>query len=240
MSALLEVRGLCYAYPGGQEALRGVSLSLSEGEHVALVGANGSGKSTLLLHLAGALAAPDGTVFLHGGPAGAEALREAVGLIFQEPDDQLLMPQVLEDAAFGLVARGMPAAEAQARALSTLGKLGAAHLANRPPHRLSGGEKRMAALAGILVMEPEVLVLDEPTAALDPRARRRVIELLNSMEASTLLLATHDLDMALDVCTRAAILCEGRVAAEGPLPDLFRDQTLLERCGLELPLRYGG
>ncbi len=240
MSALLEVRGLCYAYPGGQEALRGVSLSLTAGEHVALVGANGSGKSTLLLHLAGALAAPTGTLFLHGGAAGAERLRKAVGLIFQEPDDQLLMPQVLEDAAFGLVARGVPVAEAQARALDVLKSLGAAHLADRPPHRLSGGEKRMAALAGILVMEPEVLVLDEPTAALDPRARRRVIERLNSMKEATLLLATHDLDMALDVCTRAIILCEGRAAAEGPLPDLFRDRALLERCGLELPLRYGG
>ncbi|MCR4819300.1 MAG: energy-coupling factor ABC transporter ATP-binding protein, partial [Fretibacterium sp.] len=209
MSALLEVRGLCYAYPGGHEALRGVSFSLSAGEHVALVGANGSGKSTLLLHLAGVLAAPDGSLFLHGVPAGMERLREAVGLIFQEPDDQLLMPRVLEDAAFGLVARGVPAAEAQARALDVLKSLGAAHLTDRPPHRLSGGEKRMAALAGILVMEPEVLALDEPTAALDPRARRRVIELLRPMRTS-LILATHDLDMALDVCTRAVILCDGQ------------------------------
>ncbi len=239
MAALLEVRGLHYAYPGGNEALKGVSLSLSAGERVALVGANGSGKSTLLLHLAGALSAPEGTLLLHGGPAGEQRLREAVGLIFQETDDQLLMPQVLEDAAFGLVARGMPAAEAQTKALETLKKLGAAHLADRPPHRLSGGEKRMAALAGILVTEPEVLALDEPTAALDPQARRRVINLLRTMSTACLL-ATHDLDMALDVCTRAVILCGGRVTAEGPLPDLFRDRALLERCGLELPLRYGG
>ncbi|MBR1672693.1 MAG: energy-coupling factor ABC transporter ATP-binding protein [Fretibacterium sp.] len=239
MSPLLEVRALRYVYPDGHEALRGVSLSLGAGERVALVGANGSGKSTLLLHLAGALPAPENGVFLHGGPAGPERLRKSVGLIFQEPDDQLLMPQVLEDVAFGLVARGVPAKEARTRARAVLESLGAGRLAERPPHRLSGGEKRLAALAGILVMEPEVLVLDEPTAALDPRARRRVIELLRSMERETaVLLATHDLDMALDTCARAVILHEGRVAAEGALPGLFRDAELLERVGLELPLRY--
>lgn len=238
---LLEVRELYYAYPDGHEALRDVSLDLMEGEKMALVGANGSGKSTLLLHLAGALAAQKGDVLLRGESVGEDLgrLREAVGLVFQEPDDQLFMPTVLEDAAFGLVARGMPSGEAQARAMEVLEVLGAAHLAARPPHRLSGGEKRMAALAGVLAMEPKVLILDEPTAALDPRARRRVIETLQGMEG-TALIATHDLDMALDLCSRAVILSGGRAAASGALPDLFRDETMLQGNGLELPLRYSG
>ena len=242
---VLEVRGLRYAYPdgaeGNREALSGVSLALGAGEKLALVGPNGSGKSTLLLHLAGAIPVQSGDIFLHGEPAGEnpERLRRAVGLIFQEPDDQLFMPRVVEDVAFGLVAGGVPVAEAQARALETLEALGAAHLADRPPHRLSGGEKRRVSLAGILVMAPEVLVLDEPTAALDPRSRRRVIEVLRAMEGP-LILATHDLDMALDVCSQAIILHEGRVAAQGALPVLFRDGGLLERCGLELPLRFAG
>ena len=235
---ILEVRNLHYAYPGsGKEALSGVSFSLAEGEKTALVGPNGSGKSTLLLHIAGALNAPKGALWLRGESADPEAMRQSVGLIFQEPDDQLFMPSVIEDAAFGLVARGMAVDEAQARALSALSGLGVPHLASRPPHRLSGGEKRMAALAGILAMEPDILVLDEPTAALDPRARRRVIEVLQQMN-KTLLLATHDLDMALDVCSRALILQGGRVSAEGPLPGLFRDAALLDENGLELPLRW--
>ena len=239
MAVVLEVHDLHYAYEGSDgEALAGVSFSLDAGTKTALVGPNGSGKSTLLLHLAGALSAvPGEAILLHGEPAKPEGLREAVGLIFQEPDDQLFMPSVLEDAAFGLVARGLATDEAQARALETLSALGISHLAGRPPHRLSGGEKRMAALAGILALSPEVLVLDEPTAALDPRARRRVIKTLQQMD-KTILLATHDLDMALDVCHRAIVLCEGKLAAEGALPGLFRDEALLERCGLELPLRF--
>lgn len=250
---VLEVRGLRYAYPdgtvapagtgalsgtGGREALKGVSLVLGAGEKLALVGPNGSGKSTLLLHLAGAILIQSGEVLLHGEPVGGDMtrLRGAVGLIFQEPDDQLFMPRVVEDVAFGLVTRGVPVAEAQARALEMLESLGIAHLAERPPHRLSGGEKRIVSLAGILVMAPEVLALDEPTAALDSQARRRVIRCLQSMEGP-MILATHDLDMALDVCARAVVLHEGRVPAEGALPGLFRDEALLERCGLEPPPR---
>lgn len=233
----LEVRALHYSYPDGHKALNGVSFSLRENEKLALVGPNGSGKSTLLLHLAGGIAARQGEIRLYGRPAGTEDLRRAVGLIFQEPDDQLFMPQVADDVAFGLVARGVPAGEARLKALSMLERLGAAHVAERPPHRLSGGEKRLAALAGILVMEPQVIVLDEPTSALDPRARRRVIETLRAL-SRPLILTTHDLDMALDVCGRAALLHDGVVAVEGSLPDLFRDKELLERNGLELPLRY--
>ena len=198
-----EVRDLRYSYPGAQEgALRGVSFSLAAGEKAALVGPNGSGKSTLLLHLAGALPlsqrgalpASQGAILLHGEDASPEHLREAVGLIFQEPDDQLLMPTVVEDVAFGLVARGVPLEEARARALQSLASLGVAHLADRPPHRLSGGEKRRVSLAGILVMEPEVLVLDEPINGLDPQGIIEIRELilkLNREQKITVLLSSH-------------------------------------------------
>ncbi|NLL35940.1 MAG: ABC transporter ATP-binding protein [Fretibacterium sp.] len=234
---LLEVRDLHHSYPDGHPSLNGVFFELYPGEKLALVGPNGSGKSTLLLHLAGCLAAQKGAVLLRGRPVGNELklLREAVGLIFQEPDDQLFMPQVLEDVAFGLVARGMGTALAHERAEAVLDALNISHLASRPPHRLSGGEKRLVALAGILAMSPEMVVLDEPSAALDPRARRRVIELLQELD-TPLILATHDLDMALDVCGRAVLLYEGRVVAEGRAEKLLGDEVLLCRNGLELPL----
>ncbi len=236
----LIIKDLYYAYPDGNSALNGVSLNLKQGEKAALIGANGSGKSTLLLHIAGALASQSGEIIISGEKIHSknlDKLRSAVGLIFQDPDDQLFMPEVLEDVAFGLVARGENPENAKVKALKILNDLNISHLANRPPHRLSGGEKRMVTLAGILIMQPEILALDEPSAALDPRARRRLIEILKNID-KTVLLATHDLDMALDVCERAVILNKGRVTASGALPDLLRDKELLEQNGLELPLRY--
>ena len=233
---MLEVRDLRYSYPDGHEALRGVTFSLSDGEKVALVGANGSGKSTLLLHLAGAVDVQAGRISFRG-ESSREALRRNVGLTFQDADDEILMPTVLEDVAFSLIAGGMPVRDAYERSMQMLGALGVSHLADRAAHKLSGGEKRMVSFAGVLVREPEVLALDEPTAGLDPRARRRVINFLMKSD-KTIILATHDLDMALDVCSRAIILSEGRVACEGSLPELFRDKNILEANGLELPLRY--
>lgn len=237
----LIIKDLFYSYPDGHSALNGVSLSLNRGEKVALIGANGSGKSTLLLHIAGVLAPQRGEIFFNENIINAknlDILKKNVGLIFQEPDDQLFMPDVLEDVSFGLVAQNINIEEAKTQALKILEELEISHLANRPPHKLSGGEKRMVTLAGILIMQPEILALDEPTAALDPKARRRVINILNSLKNKTLLLATHDLDMALDVCQRAVILHKGRVAASGKLPELLRDEKLLNKNGLELPLRY--
>ena len=233
---MLEVQGLKFSYPDGHEALRGVTFSVCEGEKIALAGANGSGKSTLLLHLAGAIDVQEGRITFKGD-ASQEALRKNIGLTFQDSDDELLMPTVLEDATFSLVAGGMSVNEARERARKILASLGIAHLAERPPHKLSGGEKRMVSFAGVLAGEPEVLALDEPSAGLDPRARRRVINFLRET-SKTIILATHDLDMALDVCTRAIILSDGAVACEGELPDLFINREVLEANGLELPLRY--
>ena len=233
---MLRVENLRYRYPDGHEALRGVSLTVREGEKLALVGANGSGKSTLLLHIAGAVGVQQGRIAFRGQES-QEALRKNIGLTFQDADDQLLMPSVVEDVAFSLTAAGLSRQEAHERARGILDSLGIAHLAGRPPHRLSGGEKRIVSFAGVLAGEPEVLALDEPSSALDPRARRRVIEFLRESR-HTIILATHDLDMALDVCTRAVILREGIAACEGVLPELFTKREILEANGLELPLRY--
>lgn len=227
---MLEVHDLHYRYEDGflsDEALKGITFKLNDGEKIALVGANGSGKSTLLLHLAGALKVQTGKIILNA----------STGLIFQDSDDQLLMPSVIEDVSFTLTANGMNRRHAHERANEILSELGISHLSNRPPHKLSGGEKRMVTIAGVLASEPDVLLLDEPTSGLDPRARRRVINFLRDSE-KTILLASHDLDLTLDVCTRAIILRDGLIAAEGELPELFMNQNLLEDNGLELPLRY--
>lgn len=224
---MLEVENLKYRYPDGHEALKGITFTIHDGEKVALVGANGSGKSTLLLHIAGALKIQEGKISREGN----------VGLTFQEADDQILMPSVLEDVAFSLIAGGMNTKQAHERAVNILTSLGIMHLSSRPPHKLSGGEKRMVSFAGILASEPELLALDEPSAGLDPRARRRVIDFLRT-STKTILLASHDLDMTLDVCSRAIILRDGQIAQTGELPELFMNRELLESCGLELPLRY--
>ncbi len=233
---MLDVVNLRYEYPGGHEALRGVNLRVNDGEKIALVGANGSGKSTLLLHIAGAVDVQKGRITFRGRE-GAEVLRENIGLTFQNADDEILMPTVIEDVAFSLTASGMSVQSSHEHAQKILAELGISHLALRPPHRLSGGEKRLVTFAGVLASNPEVLALDEPTAGLDPKARRRVINFLRETD-KTIILATHDLDMAIDVCTRAVILHEGEISCEGLLPELFTDKNILEENNLELPLRY--
>ena len=190
----------------------------------------------MLLHIAGAVEVQSGRITFNGRE-GSDVLREKVGLTFQNADDELLMPSVIEDAAFSLTASGMPPHSAHERAGEILATLGISHLSSRPPHRLSGGEKRLVTFAGILASNPEILALDEPTAGLDPKARRRDINFLRKTEKAVIL-ATHDLDMALDVCGRAVILSGGEISAEGELPELFKDGDMLEVNGLELLLRY--
>lgn len=234
----LEIQNLKYIYPDGHEALKNISFTIRHGEKIGLIGANGSGKSTLLLNIAGAFPVQSGKIFLDGNEINnTSQLRNLTGLIFQDPDDQILMPSVIEDTAFNLVAAGMNVNYAQEKSLKILQQLGILHLKDRPPHKLSGGEKRMTSLAGILISEPEILALDEPTSALDPGARRRVINFLNQTN-KTILLASHDLDMILDTCSRAIILNHGNISADDSLPDLFKNKILLEKNGLELPLRY--
>ena len=238
--ALIELRNVSYSWPEGTRALDGVDFRADRGDRIALVGANGSGKSTLLLHLSGCLSPDSGTCLIDGIPVDSEgkSARRTVGMTWQDPDDQIFMPTVVEDVAFGLVARGIPREDAGRRALEELAALGAAHLAERIPHRLSGGEKRLVALAGVLVTDPDVLALDEPTASLDPKSRRMLISVLSSLR-TTLVIATHDLDMALDVCNSAVVLYRGSVAGTGSLPGILEDRYFLERCDLEPPLRFG-
>lgn len=234
---ILEFDNVVHAYSAGVEALHNVSLQLSRGEKTALVGANGAGKSTLLLLVNGLLLPTAGSVRVMGlpvEPARFAEVRRSVGFVFQQSDDQLFMPTVEEDVAFGPRNMGLPAGEVQRRVESALGEMDILALRSRAPFTLSAGEKRRAALASVLSMRPEFWVMDEPTAGLDPRSRRALISLLGQM-APTLLLATHDLDMAWELCPRTIVLHRGRVAAEGPTQELLSDAALMERCGLELP-----
>lgn len=236
---IIELKDVEYTYPDGTRALRHVSFRITHGEAVGIVGPNGAGKSTLLLHLTGILMPSKGTVRVGDYPLTKQTIpniRRSVGMIFQDPDDQLFMPTVYDDVAFGPLNMGLPAEEVERRVLAALEIVGATHLKDRPPYKLSGGEKRAVAIAAVLSMTPDVLVMDEPTAALDPRARRRIINLLATFK-HTKIIATHDLDMVLDLCERTIVLSNGTVIADGPTERIFNDETILMRGNLEKPLR---
>ncbi len=233
MSAVIEVENLTYTYPAGQPALRGVSLRIEAGERVALVGANGAGKSTLLLNLNGILRG-SGQVRVCGLALERKNLpriRALFGLVFQSPDDQLFSPTVFEDVAYGLIYQGLPAPEIQRRATTALEAVGMGAYTARMPHHLSLGEKKRAAVAAVLAMQPQVLAFDEPTAGMDPRARRSLIRLLDSLP-QTVLAATHDLDLVRELFPRTVILSEGRIAADGETNRLFANRSLLDAHGL--------
>ena len=233
---LLEIADLRFTWPDGTDALRGVSLSLREGQSLGLIGRNGAGKSTLLLHLNGILHG-SGSVRVRGTPVEdwpADDLRAAVGLVFENPQDQLFMPTVLEDVAFGPLNMGLSSEAARARALEVLESVGAAGLVDRAPHHLSAGQMRRAALATVLAMEPELLVLDEPVMALDPEGREAVIALLAELPQAKMI-ATHDLELVLALCDTVAVLDEGRIHANCPAREILSDEPLLRAHGLRIP-----
>lgn len=233
----LTFRDVHYSYPTGYEALRGVSLRITHGEKVALVGANGAGKSTLLLHTDGLLLPARGEVVVGGITLTRKTLpfvRQAVGLVFQNPDDQLFMPTVEEDVAFGPANMGLTGEEIERRVTAALGAVGALHLRKASPYRLSGGQKKSVSIATVLSMEPSVLVLDEPTANLDPHARRQTIELIRRFSHTTLV-ATHDMEMVLELCPRTIVMRGGEIVADDSTRRIFGDPALLEDCGLEQP-----
>ena len=237
----VEVKALGFRYPDGTVALSEVSLTVAPGECVGLLGPNGSGKSTLLHHLNGILPerlpSASGSVRVEGlvVDAGNVAIvRRRAGLLFQDPDDQLFCATVLEDVAFGPQQLGLSAAEVELRARGALAQVGLSHLAHRPPHHLSTGEKRRACLAGILACTPGILILDEPTSGLDPRGRRELIGLLRSIPASKLI-ATHDLELVVELCPRSLILDRGRVVADGDTVTLLNYEALMLAHGLERP-----
>lgn len=236
---LVEARSLSFAYPGGPEILRQINFRITHGESVALVGPNGAGKSTLLMLLSGFLWPTDGEARI-GDMAVAKGtlptIRRSVGVVFQNADDQLFMPTALEDVAFGPLNLGLSPEEAREVALAALEDVAAVDLKDRPPYRLSFGEKRAVAIAAVLACSPDVLIMDEPSSDLDPLHRRKLIELLRGFE-HTKLITTHDLDFALDLCDRVMILNDGVLAADGSAEAILRDRALLEANDLELPLR---
>ncbi|MDR1600695.1 MAG: energy-coupling factor ABC transporter ATP-binding protein [Oscillospiraceae bacterium] len=241
---MLTARNLTVTYPDGGRGVEDVSFDIESGESVALAGGNGAGKTTLLLALVGILPAKAGSVEVGGLRFSKEnrvEYRRAVGLVFQNPDDMLFMPRALDDIMFGPRNLGLSETEARQRAYEVITELGIDHLAERSPLKLSGGEKRMAGLAAVLAMRPSALLLDEPTAFLDPRARRVLIRALERLPQAKLI-ATHDLAFAGALCSRALLLKEGRLYADGPRDDLFRDERLMDECGLEasLPIPAAG
>jgi cobalt/nickel transport system ATP-binding protein len=236
----LEITNLSYAFPDGKKALRGVTLSVDEGECIGLIGPNGSGKSTLLMHLNGIL--PDvpgsnGGVSVFGRSVTGENLptiRREVGLLFQDPDDQLFCPTVREDVAFGPEQAGVLGDALRAIVGEALKQVGLEGFEDRSPHHLSGGEKQRVCLAGILACRPKLLALDEPTSDLDPRGKRALTALLQTLPA-TKIIATHDLELVVRLCPRTIILDEGRIVADGLTATLLANEELMLRHGLEKP-----
>ncbi|MYQ44107.1 ATP-binding cassette domain-containing protein [Streptomyces sp. SID4985] len=239
-TASLEVSGLAFAYPDGHQALFGVDFSIARGERVALLGPNGAGKTTLVLHLNGILGGGTGTVTVAGLPVGKRhmsEIRQRVGIVFQDPDDQLFMPTVREDVAFGPAAAGLKGPALEKRVHTALDLVGMADFADRPPHHLSFGQRRRVAVATVLAMEPEILVLDEPSSNLDPASRRELADILRSLDV-TVLMVTHDLPYALELCPRSLILSDGVIAADGPTATLLGDEALMRAHRLELPFGF--
>ena len=238
-TAALEISDLRFSYPDGWQALRGISFSLQPGEKVAILGPNGAGKSTLLLHLNGLLhGSGDVSVLGHrvveNDKKSLARIRAMVGLVFQDPDDQLFSPTVYEDVAFGPLYMGLPQHEIDERVQRALSQVGLEGYGGRMPFHLSGGEKKRAAIATVLSMQPQVLVLDEPSAGLDPRARRGLINLLDRLD-QTILITTHDMHMVKEIFPRSIIMDGGAVVADAPTREILTDQALLEAHGLELP-----
>ena len=234
---VLDVRDLAFAYPDGHQALFGVDLHVHRGERVALLGPNGAGKTTLVLHLNGILTAGKGSVTVSGLPVAKEHLKEIrrrVGVVFQDPDDQLFLGTVRQDVAFGPANLGLKGAALDRRVMDALDRVGMADFADRPPHHLSYGQRRRVAVATVLAMEPEVLVLDEPSSNLDPASRRELAEILRSLDV-TVLMVTHDLPYALELCPRSVVLSEGVVVADRPTFDVLTDEVLMAAHRLELP-----
>ena len=235
---MIQTQNLSVQYSDGTLAINDVSIRIADGESVALIGSNGAGKTTFFYSILGFVEISSGSIHINELevlPGNYRTLREKVGLVFQNSDDQLFMPTIAEDIAFGLKQHGENDRQAAEKTIEIMEKLGIAGLQEKVPYKISGGEKRLAALAGVLVMEPELLLLDEPSSFLDPRSRRNVIQLLRSIPTSKII-ATHDLDLAWELCDRTIVLSDGKLAADGATKDILSDENELVRNGLEFPL----
>jgi cobalt/nickel transport system ATP-binding protein len=242
MTSILEARDLSFAYGPGQPAIHGMNFLLTSPLRVALLGANGVGKSTLMLLLNGTLRPQDGELTVLGRPmdysrAGQQWLHRKVGIVLQDPDDQLFGATVEQDVAFGPLNNGLASPEARLLVIQTLDSLGIVHLADRPIHELSLGEKKRVALAGVLVLEPEIILLDEPTAGLDFAGITSMLSLLNRLHraGTTIMISTHDTDLAYEWAEEAWILLDGGLAAQGPIAEVMRERDVLEAAHLRVP-----
>lgn len=239
----LEIKDLAFAYPDGNQALFGVNLSVGQGERVALLGPNGAGKTTLVMHMNGIHPAAHGEVRVAGqlvdasDKANLRSIRSKVGIVFQDPDDQLFMPTVGEDVAFGPYNMGVRGSELDAVVIEALDLVGMTEFKNRPPHHLSFGQRRRVAVATVLAMKPEILVLDEPSSNLDPASRRELADILRSL-AITIVMVTHDLPYALELCERSVILSGGIIVADKSTREVLGDKNLLQAHRLELPVGF--
>lgn len=236
----LSVRGVHFSYPDGHPALNGVDLTVAAGERVALLGPNGAGKTTLVLHLNGILTPEEGTVVISGLAAAKDNLleiRRRVGIVFQDPDDQLFMPTVRDDVAFGPANLGLRGEQLAARVAEALATVGMGEHADRAPHHLSFGQRRRVAVATVLAMRPDILVLDEPSSNLDPASRRELADVLRALPI-TLLMVTHDLPYAWELCERSVVMSEGRIVADRSTAALLGDEALLAANRLEMPPGY--
>lgn len=235
---IVEFKDVFFRYPDGTEALKGVSFRITHGESVGIVGANGAGKSTMLMQMNGSLLPTSGRVTIGDLQllnTTRQEIRRKVGIVFQNPDDQLFMPTVFEDVAFGPLNLGLTAECVQERVHDALKTVNSLELKEKPPHHLSGGQKRAVSIASVLAMDPDILVMDEPAANLDPRSRRSLITMLRSF-AHSKIIASHDLDLILDVCSRCIVIRDGAVVADGPARDILTNKRLMEQNNLELPL----
>lgn len=239
---IIEFKNVSYTYHDGNKGIEDLNATIHHGESVAIIGANGAGKSTLLKLLVGILMPERGEVRLGDLPVTNRTLsliRQQVGFTFQDPEDQLFNTSIYNDVAFGPRNYGLEEDEVEKRVIKALQTVGIEHLMHRAPCKLSGGEKRAAAIATVLSMEPSILAMDEPSSALDPMSRRRLIKLLQGF-THTKLIATHDLDMALELCGRTIVLKKGRIEYDGATEEIMKNTRLLEQCGLEPPLSLQG
>jgi cobalt/nickel transport system ATP-binding protein len=235
---VIQIDGLSFRYPDGHAALDNVSFAIAPNEKVALIGPNGAGKSTVLLHLNGILRSSEGKIVVNGLPltdANLGQIRAWVGMVFQNPDDQLFSPRVYQDVAFGPLHMGLPDDQVKLRVEQALAAVAMSNFANRTSFHLSVGEKKRIAVATVLSMEPKILALDEPSAGLDPRARRNLIRLLGSLDHQALLISTHDMRLAAELCSRVIVLDQGRIVATGPASEILNNRELMESHGLETP-----
>ena len=241
--ASLEIKDLAFAYPDGNQALFGVNLTIAKGERVALLGPNGAGKTTLVMHMNGIHPTAHGSVKISGelvdttNKESLQRIRSKVGIVFQDPDDQLFMPTVGEDVAFGPYNMGIRAAELNAVVDNALTQVGMLEFKNRPPHHLSFGQRRRVAVATVLAMKPEILVLDEPSSNLDPASRRELADILRSLDI-TMVMVTHDLPYAFELCERSVILSGGIIVADDTTHSILTNESLLKTNRLELPVGF--